>query len=626
MTKSLIKITSLLLIIGLNWTGLSAITSTVAYFNDTEDSQSNAIITATLDFHLESASDFSPEVTPTQTTSRTINLVNDGSLGFRYQVRAEQFSGDLDLCNALELIANLNGDGEEYNGDLTAFSYDPGEFTDPESWQFTASLPSDAPSLENKTCSFKFIFEAIQLGECVGFNDVEEIDNNISTGSWTIKEELKINKVFYNVDSKHGTEPANEWIELYNNTDEAIDIRNWTIEDNNSSDVLTTSSLIIPAHGYAVVTGSATTWNYWIIPSGVAKIVLADGTIGDGLSNDTDMLALRNSYGVIVDQMNWGIPNPAWPNYNANLWNPGCLDGAQGSMLARVPDGFDTNSPSDFQFLYPPQVTVSYYGGTWYCGTSHAIYWSAYNLNGPDSDLKIDIFYITDNDGSWTISGGDNVYQLANYIANSGYYNFYINPCLGYCYYGFVWIKVVAYGPENFMVQSSVIGQMVFEPPLPEGADPSDFDDCCEILPEEPINEESVNEEIIPEETLPEETIPEEVLPEETLPEETLPEETMPEEETLPEEILPEEILLPEEPTAEEELPDVIIEETEVILPEEVLLPEEPPVFEQEIVEQDSGSDTPPELEIDSLGEAEAEQAAAEEIAAEMDAGEAPVQ
>jgi len=226
MFKSLIKILSILLIVGLNWGGLSAISSTIAYFNDQEGYQSNAIVTATLDFHLTSASDFSPEVTPTQTASRTISLVNDGSLGFRYQVRLEQFSGDLDLCNALDLVANLDGGAVEYTGDLTAFSYDPGEFSDPESWQFTASLPSDAArSLENKTCNFKFIFEAIQLGECVGFSDVEEIDNTITTGKWPSElPKLVINKVYYDVDARHGSQPANEWVELYNNTDAAIDI------------------------------------------------------------------------------------------------------------------------------------------------------------------------------------------------------------------------------------------------------------------------------------------------------------------------------------------------------------------------------------------------------------------
>ena len=63
MFKSLIKITSLLLITGLTWTGISAVSSTMAYFNDTEGYENNELIVGILDFSLSSASDFSPQVT-----------------------------------------------------------------------------------------------------------------------------------------------------------------------------------------------------------------------------------------------------------------------------------------------------------------------------------------------------------------------------------------------------------------------------------------------------------------------------------------------------------------------------------------------------------------------------------
>ncbi len=473
MFKSLIKITSLLLITGLTWTGISAVSSTMAYFNDTEGYENNELIVGILDFSLSSASDFSPQVTPTQGATRYIDVINEGSLGFEYTVYASDFSGDTDLCSALDLVANLDGGVAEYAGDLTAFSYNAGEFIDPENWEFTVTLPSDASAdLENETCSFKFIFEAEQVGDCYGFIDVEEIVNNVSTGSWAPKEKLKINKVYYDVDCKHGSEPANEWVELYNPSADPINIANWTIEDNNSSDVLAISSLVIPAYGYAVITGNSSTWGYWIIPSGAKKIVLADGTIGDGLANNADMLVLRNASGIIVDQMNWGIPDVSWPNYNDNLWNPGVQSLSHlttGYMLSRSPNGYDTDSVSDFIHLYVPRFTsISYPGSTWYCGHTYSITWTANNFNGHNSDLKIDIFYIVDMDGTGTITSGDTTYHVADHIDNSGHYNFYIDPCKDYCHIKYVWIKLVAYGPENFMVQNSITGPRVYEPMPPE--------------------------------------------------------------------------------------------------------------------------------------------------------------
>ncbi|MCK4520490.1 lamin tail domain-containing protein [Candidatus Parcubacteria bacterium] len=458
---SIFRIVVLLMIIGLNWSGISAIGQTLAYFNDTEISGNTSITIGTLDFSLSSPGDFSPLATPDQSANRSIDVINDGTLGFQYQVYASDFSGDMDLCNALQLAANLDEGGAEYSGSLTGFTYNAGEFVEPENWEFIVSLPSDAsPDLENKTCNFKFIFNGVQLGNCAGFMDIEEIENTISSGQWAVAEEIKINKVYYDVDADHGTEPANEWVELYNASDSPVDIADWTIEDNTSSDLLSGSTLIIPAYGYAVITGSSSTWDYWSIPGDVIKIVLSDGKIGNGLANDGDRLILKNASGYEVDAMSYGTDTYAF--------DPACPDVDEGHMLGRVPNGYDTDQASDFKDLEPPTVSVTYYSGTWYCGSTYTINWIAINNNGDDSELLIDIIYITDNDKNGTISDGDNVYLVEEKIGNSGWYDFYIDSCKGYCYYGYVWVKIIAYGPENFMVQGSDTGPRVFEPPVPE--------------------------------------------------------------------------------------------------------------------------------------------------------------
>lgn len=181
--KSIIKISSILLIIGLNWAGLSAIIETVAYLNDAEDSSQNAFSATTLDFSLNSSEDFAPPVTPVQNSTRDISISNDGILGFQYTVQANNFNGE--LCNFLNLEANLDGDGVEYSGLLIAFDdYDAGEFSAPEDWQFTASLANDDPSLENQTCTFDFVFDGVQIGG-TGFSDQETISNTITSGTWT---------------------------------------------------------------------------------------------------------------------------------------------------------------------------------------------------------------------------------------------------------------------------------------------------------------------------------------------------------------------------------------------------------------------------------------------------------
>ena len=182
--KSLLKITAILVIIALNWSGLLAVIDTVAYYNDTENSFGNSFTAATLDFSLSPLGNFSPVVIPTQSSSRTISVINNGSLGFQYTVQASNFNGDLNFCNALNLNANVDGDDPEYNGHITTFNINsPITFGSPEDWIFTVALTSNDPSLQGKVCTFDFVFNGVQIGG-FGFSDQETISNIVTAGSW----------------------------------------------------------------------------------------------------------------------------------------------------------------------------------------------------------------------------------------------------------------------------------------------------------------------------------------------------------------------------------------------------------------------------------------------------------
>ena len=52
MKQSITKIICFMLIVGLNWTGFSAVIETFAYFNDTETSSENSFSAGILDFRL----------------------------------------------------------------------------------------------------------------------------------------------------------------------------------------------------------------------------------------------------------------------------------------------------------------------------------------------------------------------------------------------------------------------------------------------------------------------------------------------------------------------------------------------------------------------------------------------
>ena len=63
---------------------------------------------------------------------------------------------------------------------------------------------------------------------------------------------LLISEVLYD---PLGTEPNEEWIEIFNNTSSPIELTDWTISDNRSTDVIS-PTVTIPVGGCVVVAAS----------------------------------------------------------------------------------------------------------------------------------------------------------------------------------------------------------------------------------------------------------------------------------------------------------------------------------------------------------------------------------
>jgi len=201
--KTILKIVSLLLAVGLNYSGILGVGETMAYFSDEEISLNNTYKTGTLDFSLFSPHDnFIPypkveNMKPGDTVSKMIEVHQEGSLPFKYAIRTEKISGDDDFCGALKLEARLEGEikypDSSGENSLMNFSFLPIEMIDPpgiDTWHFEISLPGNASeNLQNKACEFKFVFEGwqddVENYEENGFDDVEEIGSEISSPLWS---------------------------------------------------------------------------------------------------------------------------------------------------------------------------------------------------------------------------------------------------------------------------------------------------------------------------------------------------------------------------------------------------------------------------------------------------------
>ncbi len=131
-----------------------------------------------------------------------------------------------------------------------------------------------------------------------------------------------------------------EWVEIYNPTDKAVSLKNWKLKDNSGLLTTITANKSVPAHGFALLSKSASTWAMWPEPSSATKIELGKN-IGDGLGNGGDHLLLLNPQGFEVDQVGWGD--------DTDVWDPAVPLVDVGSSIERLTPGFDTDEVSDWQ-------------------------------------------------------------------------------------------------------------------------------------------------------------------------------------------------------------------------------------------------------------------------------------
>ncbi|MCH7529483.1 MAG: lamin tail domain-containing protein, partial [Candidatus Marinimicrobia bacterium] len=111
-----------------------------------------------------------------------------------------------------------------------------------------------------------------------------------------------------------GTDSPNEFVELTNISDEPVNLTGWRLGDLNSTDELSSDSLILWPGEYAVIfegdyipdSGAYA----GLLPPGTHILFVDDNSIGNGLANSADSLFLRDSSGAIVDRMGWSEAPP----------------------------------------------------------------------------------------------------------------------------------------------------------------------------------------------------------------------------------------------------------------------------------------------------------------------------
>jgi len=176
---------------------------------------------------------------------------------------------------------------------------------------------------------------------------------------------IVISEVEYDV---IGEEYITEWFELYNMTGSPFTISGWTVEDNQGTPGETIPDITIPAVGIdgnpggtivvaAIKADFLTYYNTHYgqpFPAPGLIVQVADGKIGNGLSNTGDRLILKNDEETEIDALSWGN--------DTSVFN---LSGvAEGHSLARTirpspANPVDTDTAGDWSDVDSPTPDFS---------------------------------------------------------------------------------------------------------------------------------------------------------------------------------------------------------------------------------------------------------------------------
>jgi len=146
-----------------------------------------------------------------------------------------------------------------------------------------------------------------------------------------------------------GSDTNNEWVEIHNGTNAAIDLNGWTMHDTilgTATDTFATTSLPLPAGAFLVVTRSTTTDTFWTYPVGTVVIHLNEPLGSNGLTNTGEAVVLRNASGVLVDGVSWGT--------DTSVLNPSVPVVPEGTSIARTSLSTDTDTNADWASSTPP--------------------------------------------------------------------------------------------------------------------------------------------------------------------------------------------------------------------------------------------------------------------------------
>lgn len=169
-----------------------------------------------------------------------------------------------------------------------------------------------------------------------------------------------INEILYRLPAGRDLE---EWVELYNSSDQRVNLRGWTLDDRDRHRFTFADDLVLAPGAYVLVATNAEQ-AHLLTEQPDCACVAYQTAAGRPLNlqiwnNDGDEILLTDAEGRIVDYVAFG--NPAGPGRDRHpedaQWDGNIPTPPAGYSLALFPNGYDMDSSANWSFRPPDALT-----------------------------------------------------------------------------------------------------------------------------------------------------------------------------------------------------------------------------------------------------------------------------
>ncbi len=145
---------------------------------------------------------------------------------------------------------------------------------------------------------------------------------------------MLLGEIFGIVDSTHGTDPANEWVEIYNGSGTTVNTTGWQLVWGGATTTLPAAT--VDAGQIIIFSPSTSTRAFWNIPSNVEVVKVT----GAGTMGENGVVRLIDPTGIVVDMVSWGT--------DVSAFTPAAPALRSGHSLVRTTVLADGNTANDW--------------------------------------------------------------------------------------------------------------------------------------------------------------------------------------------------------------------------------------------------------------------------------------